>query len=768
MGKDNRKRRALKQAKKKKRKINQPARPSKGANPLVFHKLEDPFGGLTGEKRKQAIALVSKECKKKYHESLDKIRETISEYDPLILLSILTTYSLFSGVGEKGVLKKDSDYHLYQYHLEYLQALILHIKKTEIKNNPCGPEIIGILWDALPELMETHNFASLPDNKDDLSNDKKAKDFIQFSIRANTKAVRNWGYFSQVLKITSELYSNFNSDLESNYGFNFDEVVLFFKTLRSVTAEKNNNRLEQLSKLKKINKVEKLVNTYCEMIGLSEKEADKFLTELKLISRDVQSIFYMLLSHNDILLVDIFKFNVSDVCFTEVGLSIDKIAKIYKVFSYNLGDLENHNIDYFYLSNPVWSKPMINLGSDNFFCVLPQVFFSFIIPTIENMLKPIVGSELSDKRANYLEEKVRDIICKRFPKANTVSSLKWNHDGKEFETDVITFIDSHALIVEAKSGKITEPALRGATDRIKRHVEEILIEPNIQSKRLKEKLEMLIADPSLSDPLREQLPVDLKNITKVIRVSVSLEDFGAIQSNIKQLIETGWLPKDFEACPTMNIADFETLFDFLDHPVQIIHYLERRQYVEENIGYMADELDLMGLYCQTLFNMGEIKPEMKFNFIGMSDPIDNYYSSKDAGMIIEKPKPKITKQFNEIFSQLEKRNTPRWTEIGVFLNYFSPEDQIKLEKMAKRFGKKVQKNWRSKELMNIIILNPPKASNIALSYIVYNDKLSAKRDEYIDIASRKGLEPKHVEQCLVIAKNIDDDSLSYHFIGLFH
>lgn len=768
MGKDNRKRRALKQARKKKRKTNQPARPNKGAKPLIFHKLEDPLGGLTGEKRKQAIALVSKECKKKYQETLDKIRETISEYDPFILLSILTSYSLFSGVGEKGVLKKDSDYHLYQYHIEYLQALILHMKKTEIKNNPCGPEIIEILWDALPELMETHNFASLPDNKDGLSNDKKAKDFIQFSIRANTKAVRNWGYFSQVLKITSELYSNFNSDLESNFGFNFEEVVLFFKTLMRVTAEKNYNRLEQLSKLKKINEVEKLVYTYYEMIGMSEKEADKCLNKLKPKSRDVQSIFYMLLSHNDILLVDIFKFNVSDACFAEAGLSIDKVAKVFKVFRYNLGDLENHNIDYFYLSNPVWSKPLINLGSGNFFCVLPQVFFSFIIPTIENMLKPIVGSRLSDKRANYLEEKVRDIICKRFPKANTVSSLKWNHDGKEFETDVITFIDSHVLIVEAKSGKITEPALRGATDRIKRHIEEILIEPNIQSKRLKEKLEMLIKDPSLNDPLRELLPVDLKKITKVIRVSVSLEDFGAIQSNIKQLIETGWLPKNFEACPTINIADFETLFDFLEHPVQIIHYLVRRQYVEENIGYMADELDLMGLYCQTLFNMGEINSKMEFNFIGMSDPIDKYYNSKDAGVIIEKPKPKISPLFREIFNQLEKRSPPRWTEIGVYLNHFSPEDQIKLDRMVKRFKKKVQKNWRSKKLMNIIALNPPKASNIALAYIVYNNKLSIKRDEYIDVASRKGLEPNHVEECLVIAKNIDDDSLSYHFIGMFH
>ncbi len=65
------------------------------------------------------------------------------------------------------------------------------------------------------------------------------------------------------------------------------------------------------------------------------------------------------------------------------------------------------------------------------------------------------------------------------------------------------------------------------------------------------------------DALRDSLPIDLKGIHKIIRVSVTLEDFATLQSNLSRFSETGWLPKGFIPCPTMNLSDFETLFDIL-------------------------------------------------------------------------------------------------------------------------------------------------------------------------------------------------------------
>jgi hypothetical protein len=46
---------------------------------------------------------------------------------------------------------------------------------------------------------------------------------------------------------------------------------------------------------------------------------------------------------------------------------------------------------------------------------------------------------------------------------------------------------------------------------------------------------------------------------KVVRVSISLETFGAMQSNMQNIKDSGWFAEDLESCPSMCLADFETI-----------------------------------------------------------------------------------------------------------------------------------------------------------------------------------------------------------------
>jgi len=349
-----------------------------------------------------------------------------------------------------------------------------------------------------------------------------------------------------------------------------------------------------------------------------------------------------------------------------------------------------------------------------------------------------------------------------------VSGVKWDFDGRQYETDLVTFIDSHALIIEAKSQRVSKSALRGAPDRIKRHLKEILVEPSIQSYRFQQKLEKLKLNVQSDKDLIAKLPIDFSNIHKFIRVSVSLEDFASLQSNLHLFEQTGWLPDDFIPCPTMNLADFETLFDFLEHPVQIIHYLQRRTELEGDIRFIGDELDFMGLYITTLLNVGDITTDDQSEIIitDMSAPLDKYYMSRDQGIIIEKPKPKISQLFKEIFHKLEERSTARWTEIGTILNRFSPADQLKLVKYLKTLKKIVEKKWKQEGHKNTTIYNPPASSEYALSFVLYKNENAKDRDKFIGHASNIGLEPDHVKYCIIIAKNIDMDDSPYHFIAL--
>ena len=181
---------------------------------------------------------------------------------------------------------------------------------------------------------------------------------------------------------------------------------------------------------------------------------------------------------------------------------------------------------------------------------------------------------------------------------------------------------------------------------------------------------------------------------------------------------------------------------------------------------MGDELDLMGLYIGTLFNISNTDPDVEYIISGMSAPLDKYYNSMDVGIHIPKPQPIISPLFSGIMEQLEKRHTQRWTEIGVILNRFSPDDQRKLGRMIEDLKKNVRQYWMKDGHKNMVICVPPKASKYAICYVMYNNNNAHRRDEFIQKAANYGLKAEHIKQCLVIAKNLDRDDRQYHFIGL--
>jgi hypothetical protein len=129
-------------------------------------------------------------------------------------------------------------------------------------------------------------------------------------------------------------------------------------------------------------------------------------------------------------------------------------------------------------------------------------------------------------------------------------------------------------------------------------------------------------------------------------------------------------------------------------------------------------------------------------------------------------RPKISKLFNDIFRKLEERSTLQWTEIGVLLNMFSPDDQLKLASAVETLKKGVNRTWQKEKHINAIIYVPPEASEYALAYVLFKNGNAHRRYEFVENAAASALEPGHVKSCLVIAKNIDQDDLPYHYISL--
>ena len=734
----------------------------------TFHMLRNPFEGLSDDQRRSAIEEIARNSEEKYQEALSELKAILRRHHPLLVLSHMSFYGLSVAIDETaGLTKLDSDYEMFPYRVEILQALLLQIPPEKLSGKPFGPQVLTQVWDQVKTLCDVHNFRQSDPAGVQLRDDEMAVALAQHRMRSATQAVRNWGYRSQIKRIARELYCPFDARLLEAQGFSASDVFDVFETMVTQVESRQSFHLNTLVNLFRSSGTDGrlLVENYHELIGLEKEKAEQFVDDLNVEETALDRVRSMIRAHYNLRLPEVYTFLATDLADT-LDLDEDRVSAVLDQYALPLGALSDYETEHLHLSNPVWEKPLVKLGAGEYFCALPAGFFSFVIPCMEAVLVPFAVA-VSDHRAEYLESKVAEIVEKRFPNSHIKRNFKWVEDGTTYETDLIAFIDSFALVIECKSGKVTPPALRGAPDRLRKHIRELLIDPNLQSLRLKRRLEFLGSHPNAADSIRDRIGYDLAKVRKVVRVSVCLEGLGPFQSSLKELEDTRWFPADFVPCPTMNLADFETVFDVLDHPVQILHYLMKREATEASVRYLADELDLLGLYLTTLLEFGNVEPDVEFTLTGMSAPLDTYYSSLDAGVTLDKPRPAISPLFAAIFSQLERRSAARWTEIGVALNMFSPDDQIKITRMLVKLEKRVHRNWRTQGHDNMVVCIPPKASTYALSYVMFKNGNAKESRGFMEHAAVTALESDHVQTVVVIGKNIDRDDAAYDAIALF-
>ena len=399
MGKNNRKRRAQKKRKKSLRKKELNKKRIKDANrPIspVFHTMQNPFSGLTDAERKQAIQGLAQNSEKAFQESLSKIKDIIYRYDSVPLLAILATYGLTVGVGDNGVQKtKDSDFNIHQSHLEIFQALALQPKPNELQRLPFSPDVVQEVWDTLIKLMQAYSYMDLEQITKHELDEEKAVTLLQQQMRGNTQMVRNWGYFSQVKSISQEIYGCFDRLLEETYGFSASNLIDLFQLLIDKIETANSDRLQSLSTLHNSKDKTELVFKYHELIGEPADKAEQFIQGIDIESIPFKSLFAMTVSHYDLRLTEIYEFSPKYLA-GKLGIDESVIRKMIDKFGYERGDLESYESEYLYLSNPVWFRPIIKIENDKYFCVFPQVFFSFILQSLNSLVEKIDKKALTE------------------------------------------------------------------------------------------------------------------------------------------------------------------------------------------------------------------------------------------------------------------------------------------------------------------------------------------------------------------------------------
>ncbi len=735
---------------------------------MKFFEMKNPFAGLNTSEREKLVHDIGQQFKKEVDDGLGELKTILKSYSIVDLLSWLSTYFLTS-ISSKFYEKFDlKEFH--QFHAEILQALYLQYEKNEFKEwKPVLPD------DAIKisELVDkvSFAFANLRLSEVKLDDEDEMKRFLFLEkMRTMTMSIRNWGYPEQIDKIVTEIYSEIDSEILEETSISIIGIFNMFTSIQSKVNDNINIHFDGINKILGSDSIEALRSNY----KILHKDVELDLNELEKLQSeygDFNKLKSMFAYHHDSFLRDKYTFTISELL-DFYGNEIDKdlMINVLDNFSYTIGGLKDYRTEYIFLANPIWKKPFIKIDSETYALPIPGILNSFVLELLESIFSK--NSKLKklyeDRRAEFLENAISDLFKSSFPDCEVFQGSLYD----EYENDLTVIVDKYAFVVEAKSGKFTDPAKRGAPDRLKKHIEELISEPSIQATRFAEYLQQQNTVVTLNTKSGIKNTIDLSNVSRVVKIGVTLELLGNLSSSYKQMYELGFISDFKDLSINFCFPDLYLIFDFLKFPSEKIHFLIRREEFGKNANFFADEIDLLAFYMETGFNIGD----EEFNgrelmLYGISEVFDDYFLQRQLSSTSSSaytPKPKRTKWFNDILKRFESKKFPGWTEISMNILNLSYEDQVKFEEMFRKRIETSKLNWGNEDNENTVVLynGPPQRRELLIGF-AYKDWVKSKRDDIIGTFAQKVMEEENLPRAVVLVVNIEQNHYPYSCMMVF-
>src|SRR5258707_1384853 len=124
---------------------------------------------------------------------------------------------------------------------------------------------------------------------------------LQERLRLQTQAVRNWGSYSQVIRMSTELYAPLDDAIRAKLGFSSSDLITTAQHMVSMLEGRINERHRWLSRVFREHKPRKIVRAYYKNHPLIEGDPEEFIKNI-LGCATREQVLAMLLQHADLLL----------------------------------------------------------------------------------------------------------------------------------------------------------------------------------------------------------------------------------------------------------------------------------------------------------------------------------------------------------------------------------------------------------------------------------------------------------------------------------
>lgn len=590
---------------------------------------------------------------------------------------------------------------------------------------------------------------------------------IQEQMRSNTQAVRNWGYPDQIQRTVLELFAPLDRRVEARLGIRPTVLFGVFMKIIATTEARRLGQIRILGPIVKAKNPEQLFKAYGRVFP---DRTEEIAAVQQVINRlypgsTLEQIRDLILHHLSLSLSDVFTFSIDELLSMYDG-TVDRAAlpAVVERLALAFGALAESNPEHFFLGNPVWDKPFIQLDDDRFFTPVPGMLLSFGLDILESL---VVGeSDLqvpyTERRAAYLEEAAAQLFAGAFPDAQIFRGNMWPTKGAN-ENDLLVIVDRVAVIVEAKAGSVSDSSGRGADMSLKSDIGELMVKASQQSSAFAAYLRANPARHRFETKQGNVNEIDTSNLKQFIRLNLTLRQVGNIYNRWPLLQEAGLIRSEVDMAPTMTLADLESIFEVLDGQIQKLHYLARRAELERHTNYSGGELDLLALYLETGFNIGDLEFESPSLLLdGKFQQLAPYFMRHETGRKVRKPRLVLSKWWSDMVKHTEKVKPLGWSRLGLALLTVPFEDQQRLGRAFESTKLIVRNYWKNKGHMdlNYVDTGPAQRRMAVAAYAYRNESAHNRRDKFQDVAAQV-FDGVRADKLLLIGVNAEIDRSPY-------
>lgn len=725
---------------------------------------------LTDRERVECLREIGRQHDMKFVDCFTELRNRMMFCDPVVLLSAFSFYGNRPPGEGNG---EGSKWWLLQHDLELLQGLLLQHRLAEFGRRHVLPQDFIIMRLLLQGATESSGFRRLATLDTSAKVEDRQLTRMRETMRMHTEGIRNWGYPQQVFRISKGIFAKLEDDIEAEFGFRVAGLIDMFLNIVKVIGGRANAHIQQLGPARDAETIDQAMKAYYKAFPEMEGSPEEVAEMARQKGASLAYVKRMITSHGDYRLPAIYTLAVSDFAdaYPE-SIEAEPLKAVLSAWTLSFGELAGMDPEHLFLGNPVWTRPLIDLGEERFLWPVPGLFLSFCLEMIERLIArdKRMLERYYIQRSKYLEEETARLLAAALPTAQVFRGSLWTDPsgGKEHENDILLILDSHCIVVEAKGGRVGDAARRGASHSLGDAVDELVASPAEQAHRFAEFLSRNPGQHCFKTRRGVVNSVDTTNVRVYGRLNVVLEVLPVLAARWRDLAEVGFVPPTSPPTPTMTLADLELVLQILSDPASVIHYIQRRAQLEEHAEICGDELDLLAYYMRTGFNIGESEFNGTPLFLyGLSPGFDAYFMGEWTGETVPKPERRLTPLWRDFLSQLQRSSPEGWLDIAYHLLCVAYEDHVEFEAELERREKAVRtapSDPNRKDMVNLC--NGPPARRVSVVGLAYAGLDRDARNERMGAAASICLEHDDTEEAVVIGRDTGSSSYPYSVIAL--